>query len=191
MDKLPVILNKDEIKALLAQAGRRSTTGIRNRALLEVMYRAGLRVSEACGLRCLDYKADNELLEVRAGKNGKDRVLPLDSRAVAWLEKWIERRARAGLVGGWLFCTLQGRPVSSRYVQQMVKRYARKAGLADLDRVTPHKLRHAFATELLEEGFTIRQVQELLGHASLVTTQIYTHVRPAELQARIKARAAG
>ena len=101
-----------------------------------------------------------------------------------WLRAWHEKRPK----GKTFFCTLKGGPLSTRYVQQVVKRMAHRAGLERVEKVSPHTLRHTYATELLDEGFSIREVQELLGHASVATTQVYTHVRPKGLADKIRAR---
>ena len=128
------------------------------------------------------------LVEVHNGKGGRDRVIPLDGRAVGWVKAWQAVAAARGIDSPWLFSTLAGGPLSPRYLQQMVKRMAARAGLARLERITPHTLRHTYATELLDEGFNLREVQFLLGHTSVATTQIYTHVRPLEVAAKVRAR---
>jgi len=184
---LPKIMEKHEVAELLAQPNTGCPTGLRNRAILEVMYRAGLRVSEVCNLRPRDIRWQAQELTVVAGKGDKDRVVPFGRELENWLRMWADRRPTVGNGTGFFFCTLQGGRMSPRYLQQLVKRLATKAGL-DPEQVTPHVLRHTCATELLDEGFTIREVQEVLGHARVETTQIYTHVRPKALGDKLRAR---
>jgi len=182
--KLPQILERQEIAAIKRQPNTRCPTGLRNRAILEVMHRGGLRISEIINLRRRDIRWDICALEVRGGKGGKDRTVPLDNTALAWLRAWDAQRPR----GKTFFTTLKGGILSARYLQQLVKRLACKAGIEDPNRVTPHVFRHTCATELLDEGFTIREVQAFLGHAWLNTTSIYLHVRPETLMAKTRAR---
>ena len=181
-----MVLEKAEVEAVLGQPNTRCPTGLRNRAILEVMYRGGLRLSEVVNLRPRDVRWESSGLEVRKGKGAKDRNVPVDSETVGWLRAWETLRPK----GKRFFCTLKGGELSGRYLQEMVKRLAVKALGDDRGkRVTPHVLRHTYATELLNGGFTIREVQDLLGHSSVQTTQIYTHVRPGDLAAKIQARA--
>ena len=182
--RLPVFLERDEATALLRATNTRCPTGLRNRAILEVMYRAGLRVSEVVRLAPSDIRWKDGILEVHRGKGAKDRNVPVDQATVGWLRAWAAERPRSRH----FFSTLRGSRLSPRYLQQMVKRLAHRAALERAHRVTPHVLRHTYATELLNSGFTIREVQELLGHASVQTTQVYTHVRPHDLAAKIRQR---
>jgi len=184
--RLPMVLEKGEAEALLAATNTRCKTGLRNRAILEVMYRAGLRVSEVVRLRPSDIRWQDGMLEIRNSKGGTDRNVPVDQATLGWLEAWDGKRLRSGH----FFSTLRGGQLSPRYLQQMVKRLAERAGVENAKRVTPHVLRHTYATELLNGGFTIREVQELLGHANVQTTQLYTHVRPQELALKIRQRGA-
>lgn len=125
-------------------------------------------------------------LVVRQGKGGRDRVVPVDAELTHWRLQWDAVRPQASRT---LFCTLAGGPLSPRHIQQVAKRVAEKAGL-DPAEMTPHVFRHTYATELLDEGFTIREVQQLLGHAHVNTTQVYTHVRPRDLADKVRARTA-
>jgi len=179
---LPKVIEKAEAEKLLKAPNPHCPTGLRNRAILELFYRCGLRLSEAVNLKPKDIRWRNEELAIR-GKGKKDRIVGIDPRAFIWLEKWNEKRPN----NEYFFCSLEGKKLLPRYIQQMVDREAKKAGI--LRHVTPHMLRHSYATELLGEGFTIMEVKELLGHASISTTQIYTHVRPYELTEKIKKRA--
>ncbi|MFC1558964.1 tyrosine-type recombinase/integrase [Gemmatimonadota bacterium] len=183
--KLPVVLEKEEAEAILAQPNTGCPTGLRNRAILELMYRAGLRVSEVINLKPGDIRWGSGILEVRSGKGGKDRNIPVDSETLGWLRAWQGQRPGRRQR---FFITLQGKPLSARYLQQMVKRLAHKAGLERAEQVTPHVFRHTFATGLLNDGFTIREVQTLLGHSNVSTTQIYLHVEPRALSAKIQER---
>ena len=184
--RLPEVLERQEVAKLLSAPNIRCLTGLRNRVALEIMYRAGLRVSEVCNLAPRDIRWRSMEVVVRHGKGDKDRVVPFSSELLVWLERWRDKRPPEART---FLCTLSGTPVIPRYLQQVAKRCASRAGL-DPTHVTPHTLRHCYATELLEEGFTIREVQQILGHANVGTTQIYTHVRPAELRAKIRARSA-
>jgi len=184
--KLPVVLDKEEAEAILAQPNTGCPTGLRNRAILEVMYRAGLRVSEVINLRPGDIRWNSGILEVRSGKGGKDRNVPVDSETMGWLRAWQGKRPSRRQR---FFTTLQGNPLSPRYLQELVKRLAHNAGVERADQVTPHVFRHTYATELLNDNFTIREVQTLLGHSNVSTTQIYTHVEPRALAEKIQRRA--
>lgn len=193
MRQPPEVLATDEAESILAQPNRQAISGLRNRCMLEVMYRAGLRVSEVTNLRPRDVRySGNPRLEVRNSKRGKGRNVPLRQSSVELLERWRDLRPTSE----WLFCTIcersgtaAGNPVGtqlgSRYIQQMVGRYAQRAGV---DRtVTPHTFRHTYATEMLDQGFTIREVQALLGHSHVNTTMVYTHVNDQALAQKIGA----
>ncbi len=182
--KLPEVLERHEVAAIKKQPNCRCPTGLRNRAILEVMHRAGLRVSEIIKLRRRDIKWSIRTLEVRGGKGGKDRPVTIEDVALAWLRAWDAQRP----TGSTFFTTLAGKPLSARYLQQLVKRLARKAGIEEPERVTPHVFRHTCATELLREGWDLREVQTFLGHENVVTTQIYLHVRPEALMAKARSR---
>ena len=185
--RLPIVLEKDEIEALRKGPNTRCPTGLRNRTMIETMYGAGLRVSEVVNLRPGDIRWRDGLLEVHEGKGARDRNIPVKDETLAWLQAWKEKRPTRARR---FFCTLKGRPLSARYVQQMIKRMAQRAGLERAEKVTPHTLRHSYATHMLNGGFTIREVQELLGHSSITTTQIYTHVRPGGLLEKIRGQGA-
>jgi integrase/recombinase XerC len=171
---------------LLDAPNTRVPTGLRNRCILELMYRAGLRVGEVCALKHRDLDLERGLIHVWAGKGGDGTAyLEKEPEALARMREWQTARRKLPK-SDWLFCTLAGGPVSSRYVQQMIKRMAKRA---EIDaRVTPHMLRHSFATELLEEGVNIRKVQRALRHKNLATTERYTHVLDSDLQSSIQNR---
>lgn len=174
--------------ALLARPNTACPTGLRNRAMLQLLYRAGLRVSECCGLYLRDADLKTGELRIRAevAKGGREAVLPLGPRTIEWLERWKPVRRRYAAGSPLMFVTLRGGQVDRHYVWEMVGRYARKAGIDGA--VWPHVLRHTFGTELLREGLDIREIQELMRHADIRTTQVYTHVAPERLAARIRAR---
>lgn len=186
--RLPKTISRAEATALLAVPNLRAPTGLRNRCMLELMYRAGLRVSEVCALEVRDVDLTRGTVRVVDGKGG-DGTAYFDAASVAPLvEEWKRERKRLGVTGSApLFCTLAGEAIDTSYMRAMVKRIARRAGL-DPSKVSPHVLRHSFATELLDEGFNIRQVQEALRHADVSTTMVYTHVYDAALRERIQRR---
>jgi integrase/recombinase XerD len=174
---LPETLDVAEVERLLDAAGG----AVRDRALLELLYASGLRISEALRLDLDDLSFESATVRVM-GKGGRERVVPVGDVALAWLRRWIaedraallERGHVAPPRGGPLFLGDRGRRLARQQAWSVVKRAASAAGLAD--RVSPHTLRHSFATHLLEGGADLRIVQELLGHASISTTQLYTHL---------------
>jgi integrase/recombinase XerD len=165
-----------EVEAILAEAEPDSAQGLRDRALLEVLYATGLRRMELPGVAIYDVDLQRGLLWVRHGKGGRERVVPLGERAVAWLDKYMIE-ARPQLLAAdtaALFLTDYGQPIRPEQVADKVKRYMRFAGVDKTG--STHLLRHACATHMLEGGADIRFIQEMLGHASIETTEIYTHV---------------
>ena len=175
------VLTEDEVKALIRASSNRAPTGVRNRALITVMYRAGLRLSEALTLRPKDIDAEAGSVTVLHGKGGKRRVVGLDPGSMAILLRWVDKRHQYGLTGrSPLFCTLQGRPLHPSYVRTLLHRLGTKAGIEK--RVHPHGLRHTMAFELMWEGVPAPVIQQQLGHTSLATTQRYLdHIAPKEL----------
>jgi integrase/recombinase XerD len=189
--ELPKTLTADEVDALLRAPNRSVPTGLRNAALLTLMYRCGLRVSEACGLHLRDVRWKDGQLHLRAdvAKGGREAVAYLDEQTEQLLRQWVDVRRQHAAGMPHLFTTLAGGPVDRRYVWEMIGRCARRAGI---DRhVNPHMLRHTYATELLREGFNVREVQQLLRHADIRTTVIYTHLVDADLQKKIRSRPGG
>jgi integrase/recombinase XerD len=201
---LPETLSVDEVEALLEASGGEGTgddaaavTGIRDRALLELLYASGLRISEALGLDRDDLSREGGFVRV-VGKGDRERLVPVGDVALEWLGRWIDGPRRGWLAiahvvpegGGPLFLTARGRRLARQQAWAIVKGSAARAGLSD--RVSPHTLRHSFATHLLEGGADLRVVQELLGHASISTTQLYTHLtgeRIRDMYARAHPRA--
>jgi integrase/recombinase XerC len=181
---LPHFLTADEILRLLAAPQAGEAMGLRDRAILETLYSAGLRVSELAGLNDGDLDLGGGALRVR-GKGRRERIAPVGSYAVEALQKWLAVRElspkeRQGALAP-VFVNKFGRRLTTRSVGRLLEKHLATAGLDG--RTTPHTLRHSFATHLLDAGADIRSVQELLGHKSLVTTQIYTHVSTAGLRA--------
>jgi len=180
--KLPHFLTNQEIGKLLAAPSKSSSMGRRDSAILETLYSAGLRVSEVVGININDLDLEDGLVRVR-GKGRKERLAPLGSYAVKALNHWLSKRTphdSENKKSGAVFLNKFGKRLSTRSVARMLEKYLKQT---DLDmRTSPHTLRHSFATHLLNGGADIRSVQELLGHKSLVTTQIYTHVSTAGLK---------
>jgi integrase/recombinase XerD len=178
---LPETLTVAETERLLESADGDDPRSLRDRALLELLYAAGLRISEAIGLDREDLSTDGAYVRV-IGKGDKERLVPIGDLALDWLGRWIAGPRSTLLAighvaparGGPLFVGERGRRLARQQAWAAVKRAASKAGLAE--RVSPHTLRHSFATHLLEGGADLRIVQELLGHASISTTQLYTHL---------------
>jgi integrase/recombinase XerD len=183
---LPKVLSRAEIEALTAAAGAKDgAAGLRLASLIELIYASGLRVSEACGLTLTAVAGDPAYLMVR-GKGGKERLAPLNGAARAAIKAYLEVRGsflpKGAKASPWLFPS-RGRAgrLTERRFAQMLDDAARAAGV-DPGKVSPHVLRHAFATHLLEGGADLRVVQTLLGHADIATTQIYTHVAEDRLR---------
>ena len=168
--KLPVVLTKEEVRSLLYAIPR-----LKSRVLVTLFYASGLRVSEALHLRVEDLEIKDAIAWVRSGKGGKDRMVILGEHLVTDLAKYLKK---AKIRSGYLFPGSNGKPLTARNAQQIVARAAKKARLTK--NVTPHTLRHSFATHLREAGNDLRMIQELLGHASIQTTEIYTHVSAEE-----------
>ena len=180
---LPHILSTEELGRLLDAPSRETAQGLRDRAILETAYSAGLRVSEIVGMNDEDLDLSEGIVRVR-GKGKKERLAPLGTYAVEALRRWLNRRTlhphEAQDADAPVFVNRFGRRLTTRSVGRMLEKYLRQTGLDR--RTTPHSLRHSFATHLLDRGADIRSVQELLGHKSLITTQIYTHVTTAGLK---------
>ncbi|MCE5302490.1 MAG: tyrosine recombinase XerC [Planctomycetaceae bacterium] len=180
---LPHFLSADDLGRLFDAPPDDRPMGLRDRAILETMYSAGLRVSEVVGLDDGDLDFEAGLLRVR-GKGRRERMSPVGSFAVQALQRWLPvRKLHARIAKGAaapVFVNKFGRRLTTRSVARMLEKYLKATGLDG--RTTPHSLRHSFATHLLDRGADIRSVQELLGHKSLVTTQIYTHVSTAALR---------
>lgn len=174
---LPRVLSEAEVFAMLDAVKGDEPREIRDRALLELMYGSGLRVSELCGLKLEDIVADGELVHV-VGKGAKERVVPIGGAAGRALTAYCDgaRAAFARDLGQThIFLTRLGRPFTRQGVFKVIRQRAAAVGIAQ-ERISPHVLRHCFASHLLEHGADIRAIQEMLGHADIGTTQVYTHV---------------
>ena len=179
--RLPEVLTQEEQAALLSAPNRKAPTGMRNHAMLSVFLNLGLRVSEALDLKVANIDWTSGKLTVRAGKGNRDRVLWLADRDLATLHAWRSTRPADS---DYLFCTLKGGRMHDRYVRDFVKRCALKRGIKK--DVHPHTLRHSFATDLLRNTNNIRLVQKALGHISIATTMIYTHIVDEQLELALK-----
>jgi len=177
--KLPKVLAEDERGRLLAQFNTRYASPLRNLCMVRVMLEAGLRAGEVVALRPEHLNMMTCRLMVREGKGAKDRVLWISDDLRDLIGRWMARRPAGS---PWLFPTRTGRQIETRYLRSMVKRAAKRAGAQEWEKVSPHTLRHTFATDLLNETGNIRLVQKALGHASLATTMIYTHVSDRQLE---------
>jgi integrase/recombinase XerD len=180
--KLPQVLNYAEVQRLLNSPRGSGPTTLRDRALLETMYACGLRASETIGLEVADLNLHEGFLRAR-GKGSKERLVPLGRQAIAAIAAYL-RGGRPKLVGERhepkLFVNFRGGPLTRQGLYKIVQRHAREAGLAG--RMSPHTLRHSFATHLLAGGCDLRAVQEMLGHADIATTQMYTHLSGQQLK---------
>jgi integrase/recombinase XerD len=180
--RLPQVLSRGEVARLLDQPRGTEPASLRDRALLEVMYACGLRASELVGLELGDIDREGRVLRAR-GKGAKERVVPVGRAALAALETYLERGRPAlvrGRVGKHVFVNFRGDGLTRQGLYKIVQRHAATAGL--VGRMSPHTLRHAFATHLLAGGCDLRSVQEMLGHADVATTQLYTHLSSDRLK---------
>ena len=176
---LPRFLDQTEIEMLLAAPDTSTESGLRDRALLELMYASGLRVSEAANVRIGDIDLVGGILTT-TGKGSKTRRVPVGASAVEWIKSYLGLRRKKQEVGiDNLFVTPLGRPIDRQTIYTLITGYAEKCGL---DGVSPHTLRHSFATHLVQNSADIRSVQKMLGHADISTTQIYTHVTNNQLK---------
>ena len=176
---LPRFLNQTEIDELLAAPDTSTELGLRDRAVLEMMYACGLRVSEAAGLQMKDIDIDAGILTCK-GKGSKMRRVPVGKSAVEWLKSYMAlRRKKENIEIQNIFVSFLGKPINRQDIHKFIKEYAEKAGLED---VSAHTLRHSFATHLIQNSADIRSVQQMLGHADISTTQIYTHITDKHLR---------
>lgn len=180
--KIPDVLNREEVETLLNAPPPRGWQGVRDRAILELMYAAGLRVSEVKDLKKNNVNLESGFVKC-SGKGGKERIVPLGKYAEKAIAKYLgssrEKLAKK-TQDDHLFLSKLGRGLSRQSIWKMIQKYAAKSGIKK--HVTPHTLRHSFATHLLEGGAELRGVQEMLGHADISTTQIYTHINKDKLK---------
>ncbi len=181
--RLPKAITIEQIERLLAAPGDADVLGRRDRAMLETLYSTGIRVSELVGLQVTDLDLTGEALKVR-GKGNKERIVPLGSHAIAAVRRYLDMLTQdvkfAARDSGPLFVNKHGGRLSSRSVRRKLDKYLKQVGLDPS--ISPHTLRHSFATHLLDNGADLRSVQELLGHQSLSTTQVYTHLTTQRVQ---------
>jgi integrase/recombinase XerD len=176
---LPNFLNQTDIESLLAVPDVSTEIGLRDKAILELMYACGLRVSEAVELKMSDMDVELGILTCK-GKGSKTRRVPIGKSAIEWLNNYlIVRRAKENIEISNIFVTFLGRPINRQTIFLFIKEYAEKIGLED---VSPHTLRHSFATHLIQNSADVRSVQQLLGHTDISTTQIYTHITDTHLR---------
>lgn len=179
---LPKLLTEDDVENLLDAPDTSEAIGFRDRTMLELLYAAGLRVSELVSLEISQVNLQQGVVRV-TGKGGKERLVPMGEEALSWLERFI-RHERVDIIKGRpvdaIFPTRRGGPMTRQAFWQLIKRYALKADITKP--LSPHTLRHAFATHLINHGADLRVVQLLLGHSNLSTTQIYTHVARERLK---------
>jgi integrase/recombinase XerD len=180
---LPKFLSLEEVDALIEQPDVATPLGLRDRAMIELLYATGMRVSELVALRSADLHTRERYLAC-VGKGNKERIVPMGDQATEWIERY-QRSARPALLKGRasprLFLNARGKPISRVGFWKILKRHGRAANLPPM--LSPHVVRHSFATHLLERGADLRAIQMMLGHADLSTTQIYTHVLEARLRA--------
>lgn len=176
---LPRFLNRSEMEMLLAAPDTSTESGLRDRAILELMYASGLRVSEAANLRINDVDLDSGIVTT-TGKGSKTRRVPVGSSAVEWLKSYLAvRRKKENIEIENMFVTANGAPVNRQSIYLSITKYAADCGF---EGVSPHTLRHSFATHLVQNNADIRSVQQMLGHADISTTQIYTHITSTQLK---------
>jgi len=181
--RLPKNLSEDQVEALLAAPNVDTPLGLRDRAMLETLYATGLRVSELTGLKIAQVSLDMGVVRV-LGKGSKERLVPLGEEAIAWIKRYLETSRTALAAKGRsdaIFVTARDGPLTRQAFWALLKRYAVKSGIPAAS-LSPHVLRHAFATHLLNHGADLRVVQLLLGHADITTTTIYTHVARERLK---------
>ena len=170
--RLPLFLTEEEMEQLLLAPDIKTDLGVRDRALLELMYAAGLRVSEACGLRARDIDIEAALVTCH-GKGNKERRVPIGKSAVHWLQRYLAIRKQFGSEGKSELFLHHGKRMTRQTAWSLIKKYAAVAGVPD---ISPHTLRHSFGTHLMQHGADSRSVQALLGHSDISTTEIYTHI---------------
>lgn len=181
---LPSFLTVSQMENLLKLPSRDDLSGLRNSAILELFYSTGMRLSELSGLELLNIDFNGEVIRVM-GKGKKERIIPVGTEALAALKNYLDMRKlsfkdTSAIDDGMVFLNHSGKKLSSRSIGRIVKRYARQ--VSEDKRTSPHKLRHTFATHLLDAGMDLMAVKELLGHENLSTTQIYTHVTTERLK---------
>lgn len=173
--RLPIVISIQEVEDLLNQPNEEKPEGLRDRAMLELMYASGLRVSELLNLKIQQINMEKGIVDV-IGKGNKERKVPIGEYALGYIDKYIKeaRSKNPGKNTKYLFLNRYGKPLSRQFFFLQVKKYAQQAGIRE--DISPHTLRHCFATHLLEQHAELRAVQEMLGHSNIATTQIYTNI---------------
>jgi len=182
-------LTAAEVERLLCCCSKRAPTGVRNRGLIAVLYRGGLRISEALALEPRDLDSDQQSIRIRHGKGDRSRLVAMDAGAWSLLETWLERRKKLEEVttGAPIFCTLRGTPLLASYCRELFTRLGAKAKIEK--RVHAHQLRHSFAFELAGEGVPLHTIQRALGHSNVATTSRYVdHLNPAAVIEALRTR---
>ena len=187
--RLPKVVSEEKFAQLVSKLNIKCFIGLRNRVILETLYKSGLRVQELCDLQASDVNIETGQIYVQEGKNSKDRWIPIGESLMEWLSKWASLRPQQSES---FFCTFKGGALNKRYVRAMIERQSLNTQVfiqvgKKKKVVWPHALRHSFATHLLDKGMNIIEVKELMGHESIATTQVYTHVSMKVLDAKIKA----
>lgn len=191
--KLPKTITESQALAILNGINRKTISGCRHYAIIMTMYRDGLRVSEICNLTPADVNFETDMLFVQSGKGDKDRYVPMDPEAKEALQAWAEIRPESQ----YFFCAYSkgksGKKLSTRQVREMCYRTSDNAHVYIQDgteqkKVSPHKFRHSAFTSMLDEGFNLREIQEIAGHSTIATTQIYTHISMKGLANKFKQR---
>ena len=182
---LPAVLSVEEVDALISSVDTSVLRGVRDRAILEILYGSGLRVSELCTLPVSGVYDEDGFIRV-TGKGNKERLVPMSGPAVEWYRRWMAERSpllEKGASDEFVFLNRFGKPLSRVAVFNMIKTQAMLAGIRK--QISPHTLRHSFATHLIENGADLRVVQEMLGHESILTTELYTHIDARTWQAEV------
>ena len=179
-NKLPVILEPEEVQNLLKQPSKRYPTGLRNKTIMSLMLHCGLRLSEVVNLKPGNINLTKGKLRVESGKGKKDRDLAIPDYLTVLLDTWRNIRPK----GSFFFSILKGKKLSDRYIQQMVKRYAQKAGINK--RISPHVLRHTYATQYYRQTKDIETLRRILGHSDISTTTIYITLANIEVENGMK-----
>ncbi|MDO7976747.1 tyrosine-type recombinase/integrase [Oceanotoga teriensis] len=190
--KIPIILNEEEQTRLINVFNERYPSSFRNKVMVRFMLDTGLRLSEAINLKWKHVDLMSGILNVFEGKGKKDRNLYVRDESIELLQKWKKRQAdvlknkEINIKPEYVFTTLKGNKISSRYVREMIYKYTDKAGIHKERKISPHTLRHTFATDLYKKTKDIRKVQKALGHSDLSTTMIYTHIADSDLEDAMK-----
>lgn len=184
--KLPEIIDREDANKLFKQINTRYIRGKRNLALFKLMLNTGLRVNELCDLKTKDIDLDKQVLKVKNGKGGRDRLVPFPEDLKLYIQDWINEKVKRNIESKYLFCSYkqgqEGIKLSPRYIQIALKQYGNKAGI---DELHPHTLRHSYATAIYQTDHNLEGLRMLLGHANIQTTQIYINLSMIDLKGTI------